>query len=326
MFARPLYLLLFLPFAAFLFFLLRKGFRQQRVTLPVFSLIEKVGFRFEAAVERVLDAAPLVALALVIVAMAGPRTGYEEKEIYTEGKDIVIILDDSGSMQAMDFNPNRLEKAKEVVKAFIQGRLNDRIGLVVFAGKAFTQCPMTLDYRVLNQFVDLVEPNMIEDGTAIGNAIATAINRVKDSPAKSRIAILLTDGENNKGNVDPVQAAEIAAQLGIKIYTIGVGSDGKVKIPVQDPVLGRQFVYAKIPLNETLLKDIARKTGGIYYFVNSENMLKDVFTEIDKYEKSLIKSKRYMVYNDKSFAVILAAMVLLFAYVLGQILLLRRVP
>lgn len=241
----------------------------------------------------------IAAIALCIAAVARPQTGESEYKTHTEGIDIMLVLDTSGSMEAQDFKPkNRLHVAKEVVKEFISKRKSDRIGLVVFAAQAVTQCPLTLDYSILTKLVDGVEIGMLEDGTAIGVALATACNRLKDSDAASRIAVLLTDGQNNAGMIDPATAARVAASLGIKVYTIGVGTKGMAPIPVGDAFFGRRLVNVQVDLDEETLTKIAKLTGGKYFRATNRDELVDIYDQIDALEKTKIEAETYVEYTD----------------------------
>ncbi|MFQ5674976.1 MAG: VWA domain-containing protein [bacterium] len=241
----------------------------------------------------------LTALATLIVCFARPQSSHTEEEILTEGVDIVLALDISSSMLAEDFKPNnRLEAAKLVARDFIQGRKNDRIGMVVFSGKSFTQCPLTLDYGILLNFISEVESGMIEDGTAIGMAIANAANRLRDSKAKSKIVILLTDGENNRGELDPITAAKIAEAFGIRIYTVGVGKRGTALYPVDDPIFGKRYVQMPVKIDEKTLKEIARITHGSYYRATDKESLDRIFEEIDQLEKTKIEVKQFARFKE----------------------------
>jgi len=238
-------------------------------------------------------------LSLLVVGLARPQAGTSSEEILTKGIDIVLTLDVSTSMKAEDFRPdNRLAVAKRVASDFIRGRKNDRIGLVVFAAKSFTQCPLTLDYGMLQQMLAQVNFGMIEDGTAIGSAIGTSINRLKDSKAKSKVIILLTDGVNNRGEIDPVTAAELAKSLGIKIYTIGAGTVGTAPYPVDDPVFGRRYVQVKVDLDEATLRKVAELTSGRYFRATSAEALKRIYDEISNLEKTEIKSRKHVNYRE----------------------------
>jgi Ca-activated chloride channel family protein len=241
----------------------------------------------------------LTAVILFFVAFARPRSGTEIQEITSEGVDIMMCLDVSSSMQAEDFKPyNRLYVAKEQIKNFVEKRIHDRIGLVVFARYSFTQCPLTVDYGVLMQFVDQVEFGVIEDGTAIGMAIANAVNRLRESEAKSRIIVLLTDGDNNAGEIDPITAAQLATAFDIKIYTIGVGKSGNAMMPVNDPLFGKRYVYQPTRIDEETLKEIANTTGGKYFRARSEEELQEIYSIIDRMEKTEIEVSASIQYKE----------------------------
>jgi Ca-activated chloride channel family protein len=241
----------------------------------------------------------LFGLALLIVALARPQTGNVSTETTTEGIDIILTLDISGSMKAEDFRPqNRLHVSKEVIKDFIRSRANDRIGLVVFARESFTQCPLTLDYNILLNFLDQVTFDMVEDGTAIGMAIANSCNRLKDSPAKSKVIILLTDGVNNAGEINPVTAAEIAKTLEIRIYAIGAGKPGPAPYPVDDPVFGRRYVNVENEIDEESLRQIAQLTDGKYYRAKDVDGLKQTYDEISSLETTKIETKQYLQFKE----------------------------
>lgn len=233
-----------------------------------------------------------LAIALLIVALARPQTYSSGQNIYTEGIDIVMALDISGSMLSEDLKPNRIEAAKEVIKKFIKKRPNDRIGLVVFQSESFTQCPLTIDHNVLVNLLSQVHSGMIPDGTAIGDAIANCINRLKDSKAKSKVIILLTDGVNNSGNVDPITAAQMAHTFGIKIYTIGVGTRGEAPYPVKTP-FGIRYQMLPSDVDEATLQKIADITGGQYFRATDTKGLNEIYQTIDKLEKSKIQVTSY---------------------------------
>ncbi len=237
------------------------------------------------------------AVIVLIVALARPQTTSSGQNIYTEGIDIVLLLDISGSMLAEDFQPNRIEAAKAVAQSFIDARSHDRIGLVIFAGQSFTQCPMTLDYRVLKSLLRQVKPGMVEDGTAIGMAIAQGVNRLKDSKAKSKVMILLTDGVNNRGEIDPITASQIAQSFGIRVYTIGVGTIGEAPYPVQTP-FGIRYQNMPVDVDEKTLQQIAFNTDGEYFRATNNRALKDIYAEIDKLEKTRIEVRAYRNYTE----------------------------
>ena len=267
----------------------------------------------------------LLAVALLFIVMARPQSVNRWQKVSTEGIDIIIDLDISSSMLAQDFNPNRLEAAKSVAIKFISGRPDDRIGLVVFSGESFTQCPLTTDHAVLINLFKEVKSGMIEDGTAIGDGLATAINRLKDSKAKSKVVILLTDGMNNAGEIAPLTAAEIAKTFGIRVYTIGVGTRGTAPYPVQTPY-GVRYQQMRVQIDEEVLQKIAAMTGGKYFRATNNRKLEEIYQEIDRMEKSKIDVKQYSKRQEEymRFA-LLAALLLLLEWALGNSVL-RKIP
>ncbi len=241
----------------------------------------------------------VLAVALFVVAFARPRSGTEYQEVTSEGIDIMLALDVSSSMQAEDFKPhNRLYVAKEEIKKFIQRRINDRIGLVVFARYSYTQCPLTTDYGVLLNFVDQIDFGLVEDGTAIGMAIANGVNRLRESESESKIMVLLTDGDNNAGEIDPLTAANLAAAFDIKIYTIGAGKPGNAMFPYQDPIFGKRYVYQPTKIDEETLKEIADRTDGMFFRARSGDELEQIYKEIDQLEKTEIEIAAHIQYTE----------------------------
>lgn len=242
-----------------------------------------------------------LALILFTLAMARPQAGREGREILSQGIDIVVAIDVSSSMKAKDLDnqrKTRLEVCKEVVAEFVKGRANDRLGLVVFAGESFTQCPLTLDYDVLLNFLDGVQMATEDwDGTAIGLGIATAVNRLRESEATSKVIILLTDGVNNRGEIDPLTAARAARALGIRIYTIGAGSEGTIMQEV-DGIFGKRYVPVKVEIDEETLRRVADETGGRYFRATSEEKLSEIYTAIGEMEKTEIKTREYVDYSE----------------------------
>lgn len=236
---------------------------------------------------------------LLIVALARPQEKLTTIERNAEGIDIVMVIDISSSMRAEDLQPNRFEAARDVAKKFVDKRVSDRIGLVTFAMKSFTVVPPTLDYKLLTQLLEDLEMGIIEDGTAIGMGIATAINRLKDSEAKSKVIILLTDGQNNAGEIDPVTAADLAVTYGIKIYTIGAGTRGTAPYPIQDPIFGRRYQNIEVNIDEEMLTSVAQITGGKYYRATDTEELVKVYNEIDQLEKSEVEELIYTDYEDE---------------------------
>ncbi|MBL7778614.1 MAG: VWA domain-containing protein [Chitinophagales bacterium] len=255
----------------------------------------------------------LVACSLLLVALARPQTSYDEEKITTEGIDIVMAVDVSTSMLAKDFKPNRLAAAKKEAMSFIDARQHDRIGLVVFAGESFTQCPVTVDRNVIKQQLTQIKNGLLEDGTAIGMGLATSVQRLKESDSKSKVVVLMTDGVNNKGLVDPMTAADLALQYNVRVYTIGVGNNGQAETPVaMRPDGSLVFAMADVQIDEPLLKEIAKKTGGQYFRANNNSKLKEIYEQIDKLEKTKIELSTYERSSDKFHAfALLAGMVLL---------------
>jgi Ca-activated chloride channel homolog len=255
----------------------------------------------------------MIALFFVIIALARPRLENQKQNVFSEGIDIVMCIDLSGSMLAEDFDPkNRIEAAKSVAQEFVRNRLSDRIGLVVFAGRSYTQCPLTLDYPlVLGMMGGLRAGEMQEDGTAIGMALATATNRLRDSNAKSRIVILLTDGQNNAGEIDPVTAASLAAALNIKVYTVGAGSQGYANYPVVDPMFGKRYIKMKVDVDDATLQKVADLTGGKYFRATDLESLKETYKEIDRLEKTKIEMETYTEYKEEFPKFLIAALIFL---------------
>lgn len=262
-----------------------------------------------------------MAFALVVLAMARPQFKNTTVERNAEGIDIVLALDISTSMKAEDLKPNRFEAAREVAIDFIDKRISDRIGLVVFARKSFTVVPPTLDYRLLKQLLNDVQMGIIEDGTAIGMGIATAVNRLKESEAKSKVIILLTDGQNNSGEIDPVTAADLAVTYGIKIYTIGAGTRGTAPYPVQDPIFGKRYQNVNVDIDEEMLTQIASMTNGAYFRATDTDKLKEIYNRIDELEKTEIEELIFTDFEDLyPWFLIPAFILLLFSIVSEKIL------
>ncbi len=234
----------------------------------------------------------MLALAFLIIALARPQKFSSGENVYTEGIDIALVLDISGSMLAEDFKPNRLAAAKKITDSFIGGRTSDQIGLVIFSRDAFTQCPLTIDYAVLRNLLKDIKSGMIEDGTAIGNAIANGINRLKDSRAKSKVMILLTDGVNNAGEVNPVTAAEMAKQFGIRVYSIGIGTIGQAPYPFQTP-FGIRYQMVPVEIDEPVLRQISGMTGAKYFRATNNKKLEEIYFEIDRLEKTRVEVTSY---------------------------------
>ena len=268
----------------------------------------------------------IAALGLLIVALARPQGLEEHARTNTEGIDIVLAIDVSGSMLARDFKPDRITAAKEVASDFIADRPGDRLGLVVFAGEAFTQSPLTTDQGTLQTLLGRIRSGLIEDGTAIGNGLATAINRLRESEAKSKVIILLTDGVNNRGEIAPLTAAEIARAQGIRVYTIGVGTQGMAPYPAVDMFGQMTFVQQQVEIDEKTLGEIADLTGGRYFRATDKAKLKAIYEEINQLEKSKIEVFEHITYHELYLDWLLAALLLLVAEFLLTHLVLKRIP
>jgi len=253
----------------------------------------------------------ILAVAVFIVALARPQSTDSWSSSTTEGIDIVVALDISGSMLAEDFKPNRLEAAKSDAIKFISGRPNDRIGLVVFAGESFTQCPLTTDHAILINLINDVKSGMIEDGTAIGVGLANSVSRLKESSAASKVVILMTDGVNNHGEIPPLTAADIAQTLGIRVYTIGIGTQGQAPYPFTDAFGNKHYQNVDVEIDEEVLSQIAAQTDGRYFRATSNKRLQEVYEQIDKLEKSKIETKEYSKKNEKYLSLLLAGLALL---------------
>jgi Ca-activated chloride channel family protein len=276
-------------------------------------------FRHAPFILRVFTAVSL------IIALARPQVKNDEQLINGEGIDIMLCIDISGSMLAQDFTPNRIEAAKNVASTFIDNRPNDRIGLVIFSGESFTMCPLTTDHNVLKSQLFNVQSGLLEDGTAIGSGLATGVDRLRSSPSKSKVIILLTDGENNGGLIDPNTAKEIAKSVGVRVYTIGVGSEGYAPVPVQTSS-GVIMQREKINIDEKLLTQIANETGGKYYRAKDDSSLKNIYNEIDKLEKSKVEVTTYRRYSEQFLPFALAAATFLLLELILRFTLFRKFP
>lgn len=292
-FAEPhfLYLLLVIP-ALIAFYILKQQKANASFRMPGLQQFKGSGNNFRFYLRHVLFALRTIAIGLLIVTLARPQSTDSFQNISTEGIDIILALDISGSMLARDFKPDRLEASKNVATEFISGRPYDRMGLVVFSGESFTQCPLTTDHAVLINLLREIQSGMIQDGTAIGMGLATAVNRIKDSEAKSKVIILLTDGVNNMGEIAPATAAGIARSFGIRVYTIGMGTRGMAPYPVRTP-FGIQYQNMRVEIDEPVLQQIAAETGGKYFRATDNDKLVQVYAEIDKLEKSKIDVRQF---------------------------------
>jgi len=266
------------------------------------------------------------ALILGILALARPQDHNVVEERYAEGVDIMLVLDTSTSMRAQDFSPNRFEAAREVASEFVRDRTSDRVGLVVFAAKAFTQTPLTLDYDFLLRMLEEVEVGVIEDGTAIGTAVAMAVNRLKESTAESKVIILLTDGQNNRGEIDPVTASDVAETMDVRIYSIGVGAYGEAPFLFDDPFGGQRRRMVPVELDEKMLMTVAENTGGKYFRATNKQALRDIYDEIGELEKTKIEERVYTDYQERYTLFLLPAFGLLLLELLLSNTRLRRTP
>jgi Ca-activated chloride channel family protein len=292
-FAYPwiLYFLILIPFMLFWYWW-RGKFSQPTLNYPSLNVFSDLPSTWKEKLKDLPVILRVLAVGLLIVALARPQNFSSGENIYTEGIDISMVLDISGSMLAEDFKPNRLEAAKDVIDDFVRDRISDRIGLVIFSREAFTQCPLTIDYSVLRNLLKEIKTGMIEDGTAIGNGIANGVNRLKESKAKSKVIILLTDGVNNAGEIDPRSAAKIAQDYDIRIYTIGVGTRGEAPYPIQTP-FGIRYQMVPVEIDEPLMKEIAETSGGMYFRATNNQTLKEIYSQIDKMEKTKVEITSY---------------------------------
>ena len=327
-FASPFYFLLVIP-AFVLFFLYLRGIigREASLRFSSLALVKGAGAKKPPLGRLFRGLIRLVMFLLLIAALARPQTGTGEEKSTEHVVDIVIAQDISGSMAALDFNPDdRVTVAKREAKKFVEGRTHDRIGLVVFANQAISVCPLTFDHQAVLGLLDQVHLGMVEDGTAIGMGLGTAINRLKDSEAKSKVIILLTDGVNNAGEISPLTAAGIAKQFGIKVYTIGVGKEGMSLLPIEDPQFGRRIIRIQDEIDEKTLTQIAHETNGRYYRAQTANALRDIFHEIDQLEKTEITVETFTHYDEHYFWFLWPALFLLLFEIVWTNLIAVKIP
>ena len=323
-FLNPAFFWLFVLFPLIIFFYFWKDKKNKpALKISVFRGFGKIRPSLRQRFRHLPFLLRLLTLSLFIVALARPNTFSAKKSVQTEGIDIIMAIDVSTSMEAEDFHPNRLEAAKKTAMDFIDARNNDRIGLVLFAAESFTQCPITIDHNILKGLFKSIKTKMLEDGTAIGMGLSTAVNRLKDSKAESKVIILLTDGVNNTGKIAPLTAADIAQSYGIRVYTIGVGTKGKAPFLTDTP-FGKQYVYFDVEIDEELLRNIAHKTGGEYFRATGNKALENIYSNIDRLEKTKIDESIYKRYNDEFFPFLLAAVALLLLEFLTDRLLFNR--
>ena len=307
------------------YFLAKKNFPSLKLSTT--NAFTGMGNPFKATLKKFLPVLRVATLIFLLISLARPQTSYDEEKVTTEGIDIVLAVDVSTSMLAKDFSPNRVEAAKKEDLNFIEGRPHDRIGLVVFAGESFTQCPVTIDHAIVKNQLKQIKTGLMEDGTAIGMGIATAVQRLKELPSKSKVIILMTDGVNNKGLIDPMTASDIAMQFKTRVYTIGIGTNGKAMTPVAMTPGGELiFDYADVQIDEALLRDIAKKTGGQYFRATDNKKLHDIYEQIDKLEKTKIEVSAFEHKTEKFFPFALIAGVLVLLEVLFRYLIVKSIP
>jgi Ca-activated chloride channel family protein len=323
-FAQPYFLLLIAIIPLLVAWYVWRSDRNT-ASLTVSGSQQFTGFKrsFRHILRHIIFATRLLLLLVIILVLARPQSTDRWQNVTTEGIDIMLALDISGSMLARDFKPDRIEAAKNVATEFISGRTYDRIGLVVFSGESFTQCPLTTDHATLINLLREIKSGMIEDGTAIGMGIATAVNRLKDSVAKSKVIILLTDGVNNRGEIDPLTAADLASTFSIKVYTIGVGSMGTAPYPVQTP-FGTQMRNVPVEIDEDVLKEISEKTGGNYYRATDNTTLLNIYQEIDQLERTKIDVREFNRKVEEYMPFAIAAVILLLLEMLMRYVFMRN--
>lgn len=324
-FGQPWFLLLLLVIPFLLYWEFTKGKKQ----VAAIKMSTTAGLKNTRSFRNIFVHFPfvlrLLAFTCLIIALARPQLQYSEQHKEGEGIDIILCIDVSGSMTAQDFTPNRMEAAKNVALDFIDNRQSDRIGIVIFAGESFTQCPLTTDYFVLKSQLKQIRNGLLEDGTSIGSGLATSVDRLRDSKSKSKVVILLTDGVNNGGLIDPSTAKEIAKAFHVKVYTIGVGTDGFAPTPISTP-LGTVIQNEKVTIDEKLLKNIADETGGRYYRATDNQSLENIYREIDQLEKSKVEVVTYQRYVEKFYLFVFLAMAFLLAEIILRYTLFRKFP
>jgi Ca-activated chloride channel family protein len=324
-FAKPWFFALFAGLPLLVFFYLRPLARTQGSMLVSGIKAFGNGRTWKTLLRHVLFIFRMLTISCIIIALARPQTGSEQQLTTGEGIDVVFCLDISGSMLAQDFTPNRMEAAKQVVSEFIDNRPTDRMGLVIFSGESFTMCPLTTDHAVLKSQLYNVQSGLLEDGTAIGSGLATGVERLRSSVSKSKVIILLTDGENNGGLVDPNSAKEIAKSYGVRVYTVGVGTEGFAPMPVQTSS-GVIMQREKVSIDEKLLTQIANETGGKYFRATDNESLGSIYKEIDKLEKSKFEVTTFTHYTEKFFPFVLAAVMFLVLEWILRFTLFRKFP
>ena len=326
-FVDPYYLLLLLLLPPLVWWYATRAERTRgAVRYPVVDRLVRADRRRTGRWRHVPFGLRILALALLLIAFARPQTGVTAENVATDGIDIVLVLDLSSSMLAEDLEPNRIGAAREAAASFVRRRPNDRIGLVVFAGEAFTQAPLTLDHRVVTTLIEELEVGVVEDGTAIGMGLATAVKRLDDSSAESKVIVLLTDGQNNRGSIDPPTAAQMAQALGVRIYAVGAGTRGAAPMPVNDPLFGRRTVQVQVDIDDAALERVASLTGGRYFRATDRESLERVYEEIDALETTAIEMTSFTRYGELFHLPLGAGLgLLLLEAALGRTVL-RRLP
>ena len=325
-FAHPgfLWLLLLIP-AILVYYIFRDSKSKASLQLSTLSGIDLSGSNWKVYLRHLVFTFRILAIGLLIIALSRPQSTSSWENVSTEGIDIMLALDISSSMLAEDFKPNRLEASKDVAMEFISGRRDDRIGLVVFSGESFTQCPLTTDHAVLMNLFQDIHSGMIDDGTAIGLGLGNSISRLKESTAKSKVIILLTDGVNNQGEIAPLTAAEIAKTFGIRVYTVGVGSLGTAPYPFKT-AFGTQYQNVPVKIDEDVLREIATLTDGKYFRATNNEKLRDIYKEINALEKTKIEVREVSSKTEEYFLFALLALILIVSEVLLRTTILRSNP
>ena len=300
---------------------------RRQASVPISSISKVRGLRsWKTTLRHLPFICRLLCIGCIIVALARPQTRNDEEMVNGEGVDIVLAIDVSGSMLAQDFTPNRMEAAKEVAANFVANRPTDRIAVVIFSGESFTLCPLTTDQQVLKTQIFNIQSGLLEDGTAIGSGLATSVDRLRASKSKSKVIILLTDGENNGGQIPPLTAKELAKATGVKVYTIGVGTEGYAQTPMQTQTGAVVMQREKVNIDEKLLTQIANETGGKYFRAKDNESLKNIYTEIDKLEKSKIEVTALKRYSEKFFPFAILALALLLTEMILRFTLFKKFP
>ncbi|MGL5787167.1 MAG: vWA domain-containing protein [Bacteroidales bacterium] len=325
-FAKPLYfILMVIPLAMIVWYIFRQSRAEATIQFSTTLGIDKIKPGLKVYLRHLPFVFRVLAIMALIAALARPQTSNSWEKVSTEGIDIMLSMDISTSMLAADLKPNRLDAAKEVAAQFINGRPYDNIGMVIFAGESFTQVPLTTDHAVLLNMLQSVQPGLIDDGTAIGMGLANAVSRLNESKAKSKVVILMTDGSNNTGDISPAMAADIAQSFGIRVYTIGVGTNGMAPYPVQTP-FGVQYQNVPVEIDETTLKQIASVTGGQYFRATDNQSLKQVYEQIDQLEKTKMQTNQYSKRHEQYKYFALLAFLLLLIEAVLRYTIYRKIP